>query len=718
MRKCLKPWLSAVFVFLALIGFAAPDIDAPYRFPFYTGKILPTPQQVVYYDRTAPLDNTAILMGAGFAPDDGRLRELRCRIAAFGGELKIVKSLDESKGTVIVLGAHPEAAALLRDKAPPDKPEGYLIAPVEQAGRTIVCLEGHDDLGLLWAVISLNQMIADENGKPVLHLAAVSDYPATPGRAFMGTLTDQAFRQAVAFKLNRLTFKEPSGYRPRDLPDSWRTPFPEESRALIRAAGDYLNPLGIEWYGGGVRVDIRPEHQIRSKSAEDFKIVFDQISIWMDAGAHAQIYYDDLRFPLSADDQRDFGSAREADIYFINKLYDAIQQKRPGAKLLFCPPFYWGPTSPAMYPEDRDEYLRAIGERLPKAIGIWWTGPRVKSTEVTPEKTAWIIECIQRKPWYGQNACGSPHMHHYHFYADPVPGWRDWFYPGFFNEIEAFAVNGGHSLYSLPSAVLADCLWNPAAYDPESSIKDAAMKFYGVAIWPALVELNKRLAYFDRYELKVSPFAARNVDEIKAELDKLEAAYAAVQKLNPAFDSVHMEQIRRWYCRLQKNPALKEFFEATEISRKQADAEIQLRKDDIFISAYDFDGGKQGFYAMRCERRLMCALHGSQSACPRASTRFELDPFPPSGDYQLIMSGQDNDADKKCRIRISVNDQEIFIGANPFVQAGWSRHTFTVPVLVLKRNNVLTVENIEPSAIQSGPPWVILNYAVLRKTTD
>jgi hypothetical protein len=694
-------------------------------FPYYTGKILPTPQQVEYSDHAVSLEHAGVLLGDGIAADDGRLRELRGRIEAYGGALQVVQAPDAAAGTLILLGKSPLATKLLGDKTPPDRPEGYLIQPVERDGRMMICLQGRDDAGLLWAVISLNQLITSEAGKPVVYPAAVSDYPAVAKRAFIGYhLTETSMRQAVNFKYNRLAFFYPSGYSKDTPPLYWRVPYTDEQKAAISAAGEYLNPLGVEWYGGGRDLHISPEHQIRCKSEEDFRIVFEKAETWLSAGGNFQALFDDLRFPLSADDQRDFGTAREADIYFINKLYAAMQEKRPGSKLLFCPPFYWGPNSPALYPEDRDEYLYAIGERLPPEIGIWWTGPSVKYSQVKPETTEWITSRIKRRPWYWQNACGHfNHPYYYHYYTDPVTCWPELFYPGFFDSLEGFGLNGGASLYLHSAVTLADYLWHPEAYDPEGSIKETAIKIYGAETWPALVELDARLSYFDKYELKQSPLAVANFAEIELELEKLNAAFKAVQQTCPGFESHFVKVIRNWFNRMKRDPLLKQYAERGAMARKQAESEMKLYPEDIFIAANDFTGGRQEYYGLNCERRYQATLFGEQSQYSQATARFEVEPFPSDCNYRLILSGQDNDgpgrtgAEKKCQIRISVNGHEVFAGENPFVCRGWSQHEFVLPGQNLERNSQLKIENIEQSAGENSPPWVMINYAVVRKAT-
>ena len=44
----------------------------------------------------------------------------------------------------------------------------------------------------------------------------------------------------------------------------------------------------------------------------------------------------------------------------------------------------------AAYGESRDAYLKAVGERLPKDILIYWTGPKVKSNVEKPEYLDWF----------------------------------------------------------------------------------------------------------------------------------------------------------------------------------------------------------------------------------------------------------------------------------------------------------------------------------------
>ena len=98
------------------------------------------------------------------------------------------------------------------------------------------------------------------------------------------------------------------------------------------------------------------------------------------------------------------------------------------------------------------------------------------------------------------------------------------------------------------------------------------------------------------------------------------------------------------------------------------------------------------------------------------SGKFEVAPFPPSGDYLLILSAVDDDVKEKCPIKITVNGKTIFDGPNPFDNRNWNTKTLTIPANILERYNTITVHNTNPASNYGSPPFFMLNYAILRKT--
>ena len=701
------------------------DYDDPGRMPFYTGTILPTPQQVTYRDEYFSLDRAALVVGPDVEADGPHVAELRQRVERYGGRLTRGDVPSDSSGTLILLGNVPAAGTYLQGAAVPQREQGYLMLCRTVGQRKAVVLQGHDRLGLLWAIASFNQLVHERDGRPVVRAADVIDYPATPHRGFIAGHWPEGTSYCVAFKINKPVFQsalaDPSIADRTKRAGAWRNPLPDAVRRDLQTYGQRLSPLGIAWYAG-VNPIVGPE-KIRSANEEDFQAILQQACAVAEAGGNLCLKYDDQRFPISPDDLKQFGTAREADVHFLTRLHTELVKRHPRARILFCPPFYWGPNSTAIYPEPRDDYLYALGKRLPKEIEIFWTGPSVKSGVVTPAMVDWITQRIGRKPVYWQNGFGSPHAYLYHYVTDPVPVYRDWFYKDFLQQIDCYMLNCSMPAYAAAVATCADFCWNPQTYDAERSIREAATKLVGADTYPALVSLNRSLSWFDPFGLRRTPGAAQKLPEMAQRLAAVKSAWGEVQRRNAravqAWTGMqrHVDQVDKFYQHLQHSPNLAAYRDEAAASLKQAVQEVRFSdKENQFLSAYDFTGGVgPKHYALNCEKRLATWIYGGQSPNRSMESQFAVEPFPPSSDYELIVSAQDDDAEAVCRIRIWVNDTKIFEGPNPFPAHAWSRHTFRIPAASLHRSSRLRIENAEDAGRTGGPPFFMLNYAVVRQ---
>ena len=710
---------------------AAPGVDHgdPLRMPFYTGTILPTPQQVSYRDEYMPLANTSLRLGKGIAPDSALVRELRERIERYGGSLKVTDSVPADAGTVILLGDVAEAAPFRGGREVPEREQGYLMICTTDGARNVVVLQGHDHLGLLWAIASFNQLVHVRDGETVLRAADVVDYPASANRGFISGNWVDSGRYCIAFKINKPVFQtalmERSRRSRKERYEAWREPLSAEIKADLAACAERFTPHGIQWYAG--HNPIAAENKIRSGNDADFQVVLDWACTVEGFGGHLCLKYDDHRFPISPDDMQQFGSAREADTHLLLRLHSELKQRYPNARILFCPPFYWGPNSPALYPEPRHDYLVALGQRLPQDIEIFWTGPSVKSGRVTPDMVDWITERLQRRPVYWQNGFAMPHMFLYHYVTDPIPILKEWFYDGFLQHVDAYMFNSMMPGYAAAAAACGDYCWNPGAHDPERSIKDAATKLVGPDTYPALVALTQSLCYFDKFGLRRTPGAAQQLPVMTAKLATVNAVWKEIEE-NRNIAAVdkwtsmrrHVDQVNGFHDRLKRSPDLAAYRQDAGESLQHAAAETGFTEGaGTFLSAYDFTGGYgPSHYANRCEKRLATWIYASRSANPKMEASFRVEPFPPATDYELVVCAQDDDADAKCDVRITVNDTTVFEGENPHVRFGWDVHTFRLPAAALQRQSRLLIENIEPGGRAGGPPFFMLNYAVVRKAAQ
>ena len=743
MMQRLVGWVAGLLGVVGLLaGEAGTGVPATrqgpeFDVPVFTGTIMPTPREVSYRDAFLSLARTVIVPGPEAGPEDPRVRLLVERIERYGGTVAIQAEPDPDADCILVVGRPPWARDFPRSELPAVA-ESFSVACPDQGAGNVVLLEGRDSLGLLWAVTAVNQLIGRKAGKPALRKADVRDYPDVPARqrgvgfggvAMVGSKgDDHSTASAVNAAWFAVQFRFGVLFLDRVYMESskqwWREGAVAGFKKGLDDMGRFLNPLGIEWYVRVHPVYGTPEQKIRSGSQEDFDSVFAIASAIAEAGGNLFLTYDDHRFPVNPADTKAFGTAREADVAFINRLYKALKAKHPSVKMCFCPPFYWGPLSSPAYPEPRDAYLSAIGERLPKEIGVIWTGPRVKSTTIETADLDWITSILKRKPTYWQNGVGIGYGGYWwHYGTEPIPAFRDWYGELFFEGLDGYMRYANLPSDCISLIAQADYLWNRKAYDPERSIRDAAGKVVGPEHVPMLAALTEALRVFDIYGMAVSPASVRDAPVIAGKRVALETAWANLMA-SPAAPAVRtwskLESIvaihRRFAQRVESTKELKGFEAAQLKIRQLAEQEAGYGEGAGFLlTPHDFLGGFPAkTYGHQCEPRLATWIYGARTRFGKMNATWPL-PAPPEHDYELILSGQNHDAPDACRIRIRVNGHPVFEGPNPFVRGGWSRQTFPVEGQLLRDGrNTLTIENIEASDIVSGPPYFLLNYAVVR----
>lgn len=713
--------LLLVSFFILMAAAVAESPLANYKFnrlpTYFTGRIFPPPKKAVYLEKFLPLDHTAIVLPAELPDDDLRARFLRDRIEMNGGKAVIGRSAQGPYSAVIHLALDPATG----------RKEGYTIAFREPAGLTIT---GNDPVGLLWGMASAAQMIRRDGGGAQMQGVEATDYPDVEKRGFLSHYWPVYAPEFMIFcKLNTVVFQK-AHYDTSMGPHSaaWRH-FGErtdpEKNASMEEYGAVAAGLGLDFRYSIHAVHTDPAKQLRCSNEDDYRKILANAERLAQNKLGLYLAFDDNRYPVHPDDLAKFGSGREADLYFVNRLYRDVKRKHPDFRMVWCPPFYWGPTSPAPYPENREEYLKATGQGIDPDIDFFWTGPRVKFTPPGKPEVEWVRNLYGRKPWTFINGKQITHPHFYCYVTDPVAWWKEQLYPGFWQDMGAALINTGGRYDAASTASFGACTWGLDAYDAAGASRQVADLFFGPANFEAFDRLNRALAYFDVYRWQVSAGAARQLPEITVKLKELEDAYRAAEQANPfalnnlSIFSHTLGLARRFVNRLRSNPKLDQFAEAEKIVRADAEKEAGLSKEDILLGPTSFHGGQgPAVYGIRgCPRRLASWVRGSRTPFKSMSANFTCEPFPVAGDYQLVISGQDDDSETPCRIEIRVNDQVIFSGPNGFAVLNWSRREFTVPAACLQRENKLTVNCLEPSDSLAAPPFFMINYTVLKPLT-
>jgi len=734
-------------------GPAAGSTGDPYLMPYYTGKIYPTPQKADYRDEYLPLDDVGVLVGKGVQNPEPLLEVLLDRVRRYGGKATREPAFGGKHAVWISLGDTTLSSKSQSAPEVPEKEEGYALGTGKADGKPVVALRGHDRLGLLWAISSFNQLVHVREGKPVVRAAEVQDYPIGLQRGFLfGRFSEKlpprkSVHYSVHFKLNRPVYRHAAfSYLTVDHPImSWRDPAnqTEYERECIRELGEVLTPLGIEWYGGLHPHHCPYEYEL-SAAPEDLAIMMKYAEMIVQAGGHFYLMFDDHRFWMNPYDEKAFGTARRADVHVVNAIVERLSDRYPDTKLLYCPPFYWGPRGGVAkwYGETREEYLDFVGKHLSDKVEIHWTGARVRSPGAKKEDVEWITGKLRRKPVFWQNWALNRHP------TDPIEQWPKWLYKGFLAELNGYYINDPDNILL---ATIADYCWNPAAYDPERSIREAIGKLLGADTFERFREADDLLSYLDKYwgfiylsangKYKSCPAAAREVELLEAKATKARTLYTEAVDRNPGARHWVPDTRVSWYItflsRLRKDPRM-EFYLKAEAQQRRAQKEVGYSPErDVFLAACDFRGKGAQEIARTCgleedlgeaegdempgvegeEKRPAAVLAGG---VPTGTVQFDLPPSSEPAKWKLVLAGrtaltEDDEDEAKPRVRISINEKALLQGESPLDPMEWSQVTYEIPAKLLKpKQNRLTIQLLDPNPAQITPVLSI-NYAVVRK---
>ena len=133
----------------------------------------------------------------------------------------------------------------------------------------------------------------------------------------------------------------------------------------------------------------------------------------------------------------------------------------------------------------------------------------------------------------------------------------------------------------------------------------------------------------------------------------------------------------------------------------------------------DYDGAGSGRY----HGRTAAWVYGQGSAYSTMTANFELtQQGQPARRALLTIVGLDGENERKNMMSVTLNGATVYAGPNPLPNdfccgssgpGNWGAVTFEIPGDLLRRNNSLTVTNLEPVSCTSCPVFVMVDYAEL-----
>lgn len=698
-----------------------------YAFPHYTGSVFPEAQHAVYANVFIPMKDVAIVLGTGIAREDMRVVLLQKKLAAWGVKADVADKVS-NRQTQILLNVEGYGAPA------PDKAEGYSIRCVSQKKRHLIAVNGKDRRGLLWGMVSALQLTKRDATGVAMRAAEIDDYPQAPVRAFLGSMWPRVYEFLIFTKMNSVVMHESAhtgGW------DDWRTPGP--LRLHWQRLADLAPDLGLDFYAS-----LHPaasEPKFRASSEDDFSQIRHVIeTCWAEPGLHLYWGYDDIRFPTPPEDTAAFGSAAEADAYAIDHLYKKIHARYPDFKMVYCPPFY---STSGINREEGGEsgrvYSETIGKKIDPAVNFFWTGPLVVSHQFPKESVEEVTGLFQRKPWIFANRPGI-HMGNWPFATDAY-AWDKRSYDGFLDDTGAYAMNTWGAIMSTMIAQAGDYMWNPGAYDAVRSASNVVGLLLSPELFPVLEKMDRQLVLFDPYGtrnrgLQASATSAMNVAALEMAMRRVDDLYAQAMSVNSnGMESLtpydKLVGMARALVQASKNPKLLADLPAERVK------EIALQETgfnsvkDPFFSATGLDGGWIVGFATNGGTVAVAAppgrkitfpvsdrpaklIYGSQTGFSDLQASFVADPFPPSDDFELTISGRCFSNDLDCRLMVKVNDEVLFDGPSGFSKTAWSLKTIIIPFRLIKRHNTLRITNGDDSNWVEKP-CLGISYVVVKE---
>ncbi len=167
-------------------------------------------------------------------------------------------------------------------------------------------------------------------------------------------------------------------------------------------------------------VAIAPCLDVVYSDASDLEALKRRLDQLLELGVtHFALLFDDVPATMMPADEQVFPSFAAAQCFFANAALDYLASKAPAVRVLFCPTEYCGAFAGRNV--SGSAYLRTIGEELDPAIGVFWTGPDIVSSEIDAEGLRELAQVIRRKPVIWENF----HANDYDIrrvYAGPLGG--------------------------------------------------------------------------------------------------------------------------------------------------------------------------------------------------------------------------------------------------------------------------------------------------------
>ena len=308
--------------------------------------------------------------------------------------------------------------------------------------------------------------------KNELKEGTITDYPLFKTRGyiegFYGPTWENSKRLSV-MKLMASYGMNTFFYAPKDdnyHREKWRELYPENEltqlKNLFNVASE--NYLDFHW-------TIGPGLTYKYTSNEDFTLLINKIKSIYDIGVrNFGLLLDDIPWDFQyEEDEKSFDSVVDAHIYLVNKTYNALKQIDASINLTVCPTQYSGDCN--------EYYITKFGCNIPADVDLFWTGAEICSRVLTVREANELTNATNHRPLYWDNFPVNDCEMFQEMHLGALIGRDKELYKhceGIISNVMEFA-----ECSKIPLMTIADYLWNPLAYNPDESLKNAHKEMLG-----------------------------------------------------------------------------------------------------------------------------------------------------------------------------------------------------------------------------------------------
>lgn len=342
--------------------------------------------------------------------------------------------------------------------------EKYFITVTENK----VLIEASCEKGVFRAAHTLAKLV--KNGE--VKTGTLEDYPLFIRRGYIEGFYGNTWKNEKRVSVMKLMASYGMNsffYAPKDdlyHREKWRELYPEKELAELKALFDVAKENCLDFYWA-----VGPGLTYKYTSDSDFEQLINKFMSLYDIGIRDfGLLLDDISWKFQyEEDSKAFDGIVDAHIYLVNKTYNALKKIDPAITLTVCPTQYSGDAN--------GYYVSKFGSGIPSDVSLFWTGAEICSRVLTVGEADELLRSAKHRPLYWDNYPVNDCEMFQEMHLGALIGRDKELYKhceGLISNVMEYA-----ECSKIPLMTVADFLWNPTAYDPEKSLKNAHREMLG-----------------------------------------------------------------------------------------------------------------------------------------------------------------------------------------------------------------------------------------------